>query len=314
MVDDNERLHQLRAAIEDLETLSMDEYGVSLTELLADSSRRQEERLWRLGRLVGVAVKEPFATSTEILSSKSETGARRAWELDPQLREHPELFQRPAEDLWQYELVAELLSDRDLRSSTWLGPDPGSEAWAFITISNVSGKFPDDLADRLQSNLHVDVNAAEVAAQHIQQHIETKVPTVEEMTDWLWEDLGAQLQSPWNVAIAMLEMINERGFWRCMAKSAAKFMCGDRRLQEAVQKSASTGGVAGGTLSPQALIGAGSLAASDALTNVVPWMNTSTAIVTTGFLIILGNVGLNGFCDWVAQYDIIEPERVGIED
>jgi hypothetical protein len=306
---DTDELQQLRQAIGILDTLSQEEYGATIAEVLSDSSCSQEDRLWRVGRLVGITVKKPFAKDPTPIDdpSQSKTGARRVWALDP------ESLERPAEDLWQYRLVSGLLSDRSLRGWTYLGPDPNMMAGYVIHSLSSSGKVPDDLASRLQQMLHVDAGVAESAAQHISQRTTITTPTLEEMTDWLWADLSTQLQSPWHVAVALNEMQNERGFWRCMAKSAARFMCGDQRFQAAIEESARTGGIARGMLSPQAMIGASSVEAANALNNTVPWMNPSTAIVTTGFLIIIGNVGLSGFCDWVAQYVSVAPETPDIE-
>jgi len=300
---------QLREAVNILDTLSQEEYEASLEEVLGDSSRSQDDRLWRVGRLVGITVKVPFAkTPTPINDPReSKTGARRAWDLAP------ELLERPAKDLWQYRLISELLSDRELRARTDLGPDPGWMAGYVIYSLSSSGSVPDDLADRLREILHVDAGAAKIAAQHIRERTTATIPSSEEMTGWLWADLGAQLCSPWHVATAMNTMQNERGFWKCMTTSAARFMCGDRKLRAAIEESAGMGGVAKGVFSPQAMIGAGSAEAINALNNTVPWMNPSTAIVTTGFLIIVGNVGLNGFCDWVSQYVSVVPETPSIE-
>ena len=57
----------------------------------------------------------------------------------------------------------------------------------------------------------------------------------------------------------------------------------------------------------------GSAETANALNNTVPWMNSSTAIVTTGFLIIVGSVGLNGFTDSASQYVGAVPETPNIE-
>ena len=297
MIEDASQLGQLFKAFQELDKLSKDEYGASLSEVLGDPSRLQEDRLWRVGRLIGITVKAPFADKpVRINPSTSVTGAQRAWNLNLAR------LDSKAEGLWQYKLISGLLADRDLRRFTWLGPDP---AWAAdYLISNLTdnGHLPDDLPQRLQSSLQVSMDAAEAAASDIRHRAETITPTPAQMTDWLWLDLSAELQSPLHVGFAMQEMHNERGFWRSMAVSSAKYICGDKKLQSAIEQSASSGGLATGVLSPQSMIGAGSVAAADALGNTVPWLSPSGTIVTVGFLVIIGNVGVNGFCDWVAQY------------
>jgi hypothetical protein len=298
---------QLLKAFQELDNLSKDEYGASLSEVLADPTRVQEDRLWRVGRLIGITVKEPFAEPAAIKPGTSATSARRAWNLD--------LAKLDSEStgLWQYRLISGLLADRDLRRVTWLGPDPAWVADSIISYLTGNGQLPDDLPQRLQSSLEISMDAAEAAASHIYQRAKTITPTSAQMTDWLWSDLGAELQSPLHVGYAMQEMQHERGFWKSMAVSASKFICGDKKLQSAIEKSASSGGLASGALSPQSMIGAGSVAAADALGNTVPWLSPSGTIVTVGFLVIIGNVGANGFCDWVAQYVQPKTENPEIE-
>jgi len=72
-------LEQLERAFLSLEELAFAESGQTLDDLLAETSRSQDEKLWRIGRLMGITIKEPFAYPTEIDPATSETGARRGW-------------------------------------------------------------------------------------------------------------------------------------------------------------------------------------------------------------------------------------------
>ncbi len=65
----------VQAALDELSKLADDEYGQTLSELLAaddpvhgdeyDNFEKRDSRdaFWRVGRLVGITVKEPFATA-----------------------------------------------------------------------------------------------------------------------------------------------------------------------------------------------------------------------------------------------------------
>jgi hypothetical protein len=127
----------LRGAFTQLSDLAEAEYGQTLTELLADDDPVQgdeygtlavldsHDAFWRLGRLIGITVKEPFAEKPEPRTpeQKSQTGARRVWELDQKAldAEHP--------DWWQYNLLTEFLADTDrVGSFDWLPPQHLAEA------------------------------------------------------------------------------------------------------------------------------------------------------------------------------------------
>lgn len=63
-----------------LNDLAEQEYGQDLDSVLTETTRTQDERLVRVGRLLGVVLKEPFAVPGSP-PMKSETGARRAWQV-----------------------------------------------------------------------------------------------------------------------------------------------------------------------------------------------------------------------------------------
>ncbi len=117
----------LRAAISSLEDLAKAAYGMSLDELFTDDTpvqgrpgetrgvRDSHDAVWRVGRLIGITIKQEFAVSVdptkpepkyakspELKNGHSQTGASRAWVLTP-----PET---PQPDLWQYRLVRDFIS------------------------------------------------------------------------------------------------------------------------------------------------------------------------------------------------------------
>lgn len=66
---------EIQAALDALNTLSRDEYGMTLEEVLLDPSPAAEQRLQRLG---GITLKRPFAIESGP-PAYSDTGARRSW-------------------------------------------------------------------------------------------------------------------------------------------------------------------------------------------------------------------------------------------
>jgi hypothetical protein len=89
-----------------LSALSRDDYRMDLRELLSDPERTDEERLMRVGRLMGVALKQPFSSSHPLDPSLSRTGAFRAWDLRDDLLQNP-----LAPTTWQYALMDKLKNE-----------------------------------------------------------------------------------------------------------------------------------------------------------------------------------------------------------
>ena len=65
---------EIKAALAELNQISLDEYGLGLEDILLDPS---ENSALRLQRVTGIALKRPFATQAP--PSFTLTGARRAW-------------------------------------------------------------------------------------------------------------------------------------------------------------------------------------------------------------------------------------------
>jgi hypothetical protein len=94
---------QIQEGLAVLNSLAQEEYHIDLDSILADTARTQEERLLRVGRLVGVVLKEPFATDVPIDPATSHTGAYRGWQLDGSAFAKPE-----KQTTWQYGVLESL--------------------------------------------------------------------------------------------------------------------------------------------------------------------------------------------------------------
>lgn len=94
---------QMQEGLAVLNSLAQEEYHEDLDSILADTARTQEERLLRVGRLVGVVLKEPFATAVPIDPTTSFTGAYRGWQLDGGTFAEPE-----KQTTWQYGVLESL--------------------------------------------------------------------------------------------------------------------------------------------------------------------------------------------------------------
>jgi len=95
---------QMQEGLAVLNSLAQEEYHEDLDSILADTARTQEERLLRVGRLVGVVLKQPFASPVPIVDpATSYTGAYRGWALDEGAFDTPE-----KQTTWQYEVLEAL--------------------------------------------------------------------------------------------------------------------------------------------------------------------------------------------------------------
>ncbi len=85
-----------------LDSLAREEYREALQDIASD--RNPQRSAVRIGRLVGVILKEPFATSESLTAPSYRTGAYRAWHLEP-----PEQFDTPEKTrTWQYQTLAQI--------------------------------------------------------------------------------------------------------------------------------------------------------------------------------------------------------------
>ncbi|MEN8655304.1 hypothetical protein ABCR94_33165, partial [Streptomyces sp. 21So2-11] len=103
------------------------------------------------------------------------------------------------------------------------------------------------------------------------------------------------------VRAAAEKMQQESGFFRCMAISARKYLCADPAVRVSVDESIRASGVQNFSLDSKSLMGVGAASAADVISSNVPMLGVSGELLVVGFLIIIGNIGLDGFCSWVNQ-------------
>lgn len=96
----------LEKGFADLELLADAEYRQSLESVLSDPDA--ERSAVRIGRLVGVMLKEPFAQSVQLDQPSHRTSAYRAWNL----RDEKEFKQR--QGTWQYRALDQIRTDLSL--------------------------------------------------------------------------------------------------------------------------------------------------------------------------------------------------------
>jgi hypothetical protein len=96
-------IEQMQEGLAVLNSLAQEEYQEDLNSILADTARTRDERLLRVGRLIGVVLKEPFARAVPIDPTTSQTGAYRGWELDGSAFAKPE-----KQATWQYRVLESL--------------------------------------------------------------------------------------------------------------------------------------------------------------------------------------------------------------
>lgn len=118
-----------------LDALARKEYRVSLTEVVTRMGDSDETRLVRVGRLLGVTLKEPFAISRDLDAPSRYSGAYRAWKLKSE-----DAFKTPeAQICWQYQALEALRSNPDVIQS--LGWQPTSVYDLAVTAQCERGFF-----------------------------------------------------------------------------------------------------------------------------------------------------------------------------
>ncbi|MEP6570904.1 MAG: hypothetical protein ABJC10_14125 [Acidobacteriota bacterium] len=93
---------ELKEGWDFLENLSQGDYHESLAQILAEGD--DESRILRVGRLIGVSLKMPFAVPEDLSAPSSYTGSHRGWNLvDESAFESPE-----RKNTWQYQTLQAL--------------------------------------------------------------------------------------------------------------------------------------------------------------------------------------------------------------
>ena len=113
----------LRTGLTELSELAQDEYGQDLAELIGEAEH-DERALQRVSRLVGITVKQPFATPHAWDPSQSATGARRTWGLD-----NDKLRAAATQQPWQYALLDQM------RTEDWI---QGARGYQPATVAELA--------------------------------------------------------------------------------------------------------------------------------------------------------------------------------
>jgi hypothetical protein len=72
---------ELRNGLSSLNTLAQEEYKESLEQIIGNEAEDEQLRIDRIGRLIGVILKMPFASPSSLESPSYHTRAYRAWNL-----------------------------------------------------------------------------------------------------------------------------------------------------------------------------------------------------------------------------------------
>jgi hypothetical protein len=107
-------ISELREGLDELEALAREEYRQGLSEILKDEDPKT--RLRRLGRLIGVTIREPFGPATALDDPTPITHAYRRWDLSSESS-----FYRSGSDIWQYTFLAHLLDEEWVRQELYAG-------------------------------------------------------------------------------------------------------------------------------------------------------------------------------------------------
>lgn len=97
---------ELKDGFTELNKLAESEYRQSLQQLLGDTTRRGDPSL-RIARLVGVVLKQPFATPRDLDRPSGHSDAYRTWEL----LDKSAIDEHPRRDSWQYQALQQLAQE-----------------------------------------------------------------------------------------------------------------------------------------------------------------------------------------------------------
>ena len=213
-------LQELQEGIAELSTLSKVEYGAVIEDVATTAQLDENERILRVGRLLGILVKQPFSHSQRVDPKTSQSGAARAWKLDEKL-----LANLEQDKPWQYEVL-----------------------------------------DKLRK--------------------EENIPNIDSVSKFALVATG------------------ETGFFYFLARSCHRHLCDDPEAKaKLAEAEAAMKGYGAGLplLSPQKLMGVGGIVAATALVQAVPWLTAAASPFIAGFLVLIGSIGLETFCNWAAN-------------
>jgi hypothetical protein len=98
---------ELRSGIAELNDLAEKEYGAGLSKILSGDDGVSASPVDRVGRLIGLKMKQPFAIPVTAPTPSPSTGARRSWELVPE----EEFLRASRTPTWQLAALEALRTD-----------------------------------------------------------------------------------------------------------------------------------------------------------------------------------------------------------
>jgi hypothetical protein len=211
---------ELRKGFADLDKLAKGDYHVSLEDLVK-TEVPPDQALRKVGRLVGVTLKQPFAKPTRLTRPSQYSGAFRTWDLNESA-----FTKRSVQRTWQYRTLEELRREKPL----------GREFASVLELAR--------------------------DAHH------------------------------------------ERGFFGYVARSLAKYICGDAKMRGKIEQEIKKGqksGVAISVVTPETVVQAGGVALASFLVANIPLLGFVGAPVIAGVVFILYKIGVDAFCNWINQ-------------
>ncbi|WP_193371365.1 hypothetical protein [Pelagibius marinus] len=100
-------VEELERSLYELNNLAQEEYRASLADIVSQTDDDEDVRLLRIGRLLGVSLKEPFARGKFVDKQSLATRAYREWKLKPE----SEFENAKARNTWQYKALEHLRVD-----------------------------------------------------------------------------------------------------------------------------------------------------------------------------------------------------------
>jgi hypothetical protein len=150
----------LLEGIENLQNLAQEEYRVDLNQLLQEFP--SETGTLRYTRLLGVMLKEPFASPANIAGGSRHSGAYRGWKWEPD-----RILRPGSQELWQYRVIQALYNERFGRPAQDPVPDD-----VLIRFVQDEGATENRLSLILLRSIHQHVCGNETAKANIEEGIE----------------------------------------------------------------------------------------------------------------------------------------------
>ena len=152
---------ELKEGLSFLDDLSHGDYHKSLTEILTEDD--DEARILRVGRLIGVTLKMPFANPENLSEPSTYTGSYRGWKLvDEKYFESPE-----RKNTWQYQTLLALSKQEGLdspyRLAMYAHYERGFFGYLALSFRNLICSDP-----KLRKQIKSKVDAGRRSGQNIQ--------------------------------------------------------------------------------------------------------------------------------------------------